>query len=125
MTVTLLYLFAALMFSVCFYVMMHWYSKRKSAVFLKMTMMKNASFVTETILTGVRCSVVGFIHGYFLSNYDYQIILLTVSKGFMCLMVVKLKRTFLSRFQCSMSLSLLGYYFTGLLLDIFLTADHY
>lgn len=75
----ILMLFITVVYSLCFYVLIHKYEKKKSAkILILYSKFTQSGFIFEPIFTLTRSLIKSFAHGYLTQSYQYQIVALFI-----------------------------------------------
>lgn len=122
MIVTYLFLFAAIMYGLCFYFLVHSLcSKKDAGVFLIMKKNRFSGFLCETFTTGFKCLFNGFCHGYLMEHYILQIVLLNLSKIILIIVIIKLLNCYEKKIY---GLFMMAYYCAGAAMDVTLLIEY-
>lgn len=102
-----------------FYLMVYRYTNTKQASLLLNNELKfyYKSFICESLFRITRNLLRGFLHAYFLSNYNAQIVGLTVIGLLMLLLILKFRKNYEN---CLIFFLFFSYHFIFFIFDLFL-----
>lgn len=114
--------FFLIIYSICYHTFTcKFFNRRISSNALYLCKANMKGFVLELFIFGIRSLLNGFIHGFFLDHHELQICLLIGVAGFLNIVIITLRKSFLYPFSFALTLLYFIFYLffnTLILLEI-------